>query len=68
MDQLTIAILLGVAVVGVLASVAILRRPQRPPESPFATSTEGVKLCTSCGMANTWTDSTCASCGHDLPG
>jgi hypothetical protein len=73
-DQSTqILALIGVAAVGILAVVAILRRERKTiedatRENPFATSTEGMKRCPSCGMGNLVTDSTCASCGKRLPG
>ncbi len=60
--------LIGAALIGVAASWSILRRQKSPPESQFAASTEGVKRCPKCAMSNVWTDTTCASCGGDLPG
>jgi hypothetical protein len=61
-----------VACVGILATLAILRRERRalepPRESPFAPSAEGEKLCPQCGMGNLWTDDRCISCGARLPG
>jgi hypothetical protein len=68
MDQLIIlaAGLAGIA--GILASLAIVRRGRRPPESPFAVSTEGEKRCPKCGMGNQVVDARCVSCGADLPG
>jgi hypothetical protein len=60
------------ACVGILATLAILRRQRRalepPRESPFAASTEGEKRCPQCGMGNLWTDDRCISCGAKLPG
>ena len=60
------------AALGILATLAILRRDRRataqPPESPFAASTEGEKRCPKCGMGNLWTDDRCISCGTRLPG
>jgi hypothetical protein len=61
-----------VACVGIVATLAILRRQRRalepPIESPFATSTEGEKLCPHCGMGNLSTGDRCISCGATLPG
>ncbi len=37
-------------------------------ESPFATSTEGMKTCPHCGMGNLWTERRCSSCGSELAG
>ena len=74
MDQSTqILALIGVAVVGILAVVMILRRERvtreaGARESQFATATEGMKRCPSCGMGNLVTDATCSSCGKRLPG
>ena len=74
MDQSTqILALIGIAAVGILAVVTILRRDrvkaeEASRESPFATSTEGMKRCPSCGTGNLVTDSTCSSCGKRLPG
>jgi hypothetical protein len=70
-EQLLVAMTLAAAV-GILATLMILRRERRareaPGESPFAVSTEGEKRCPSCGMGNLWTDTTCISCGAELPG
>jgi hypothetical protein len=74
MDQSTqILALIGVAAVGILAVVTILRRDrvtseEASRENPFATSTEGMKRCPSCGTGNLVTDSTCSTCGKRLPG
>ncbi|TAL12022.1 MAG: hypothetical protein EPO00_02450 [Chloroflexota bacterium] len=68
MDQPTLIVFAVAAVIGLLASLVILRRRDQPDESPFATSTEGMKRCPNCGMANIVTDTTCASCGQTLPG
>jgi hypothetical protein len=74
MDQSTqILALIGVAAVGILAVVTILRRDrvtteEASRENPFATSTEGMKRCRSCGTGNLVTDSTCSTCGKRLPG
>ena len=60
------------AAFGIVATLAILRKhrraPEPPRESPFATSTEGEKLCPTCGMGNLWTDDRCISCDVKLPG
>lgn len=60
------------AAVGMLATLLILRRErheaQPAPDSPFAASTEGEKICPKCGMGNLWTDRTCVSCRARLPG
>ena len=74
MDQTTILIvMIGVAVVGILATIAILNRDRVADEEaarevPFATATEGMKRCPSCGTGNLVTDDTCSSCGKRLPG
>ena len=64
--------LIVVASLGILATVFILRGQRRamepPPESPFAASTEGEKLCPKCGMGNQALDTRCISCGAKLPG
>lgn len=68
---LLLAVAAGIAIVAVLA---IRRREQAatpsgpPPESPFAVSTEGMKICPKCGMGNLWTDRTCISCKAQLKG
>jgi hypothetical protein len=74
MDQTTqlIAVVIA-AFVGLLAVLAILRRERHAVEdatreSPFATSTEGMKRCPSCGTGNLVTDSNCINCGKRLPG
>ena len=60
------------AALGILATIAILRKRRRalepPRESQFAASTEGEKRCSKCGMGNLWTDDRCISCGAKLPG
>jgi hypothetical protein len=74
MDQTTqILIVLGFAVLGILAVVRILGRDRRSADelahdSPYATSTEGMKRCPSCGTGNLVTDSNCSNCGKRLPG
>ncbi len=73
MDQTSqVLALIGLAAVGILAVVTILRRDrvanQAPPESPYAVSTEGMKRCPSCGTGNLVTDGTCSNCGRKLPG
>jgi hypothetical protein len=68
MDPLLILALGGAAVAGLLASLSIVRRWRRPPESPFAASTEGETRCPKCGMGNIWTDTSCVSCGAKLRG
>jgi hypothetical protein len=74
MDQ-TYLLALAVAIVVLIVATALIRaRMQRdaeelvPPESPFATSTEGEKRCPKCGMGNLWTDRRCVSCGTALKG
>jgi hypothetical protein len=73
-DQTTqILALIGVAALGILATVTILRRDrvsreESSRESPYAVSTEGMKRCPSCGTGNLVTDATCSSCGRKLPG
>jgi len=68
MDAVLVFALGAAALAGILASFSILRRRPRPPESPFAASTEGEKRCPKCGMGNQWTDARCVSCGANLPG
>jgi hypothetical protein len=69
-QQLLALILAGA--LGMVATLAILRRERRasepPRESPFAASTEGEKRCPKCGMGNLWTDNRCISCGGALQG
>lgn len=73
MDQSTqILALIGLAAVGILTVVVILRRDRLTEEassrdSPYAVSTEGMKRCPSCGTGNLVTDATCSSCGRKLP-
>jgi hypothetical protein len=72
--DLTYLVLLGLAVLVALGAVAIIRdrirreSPETPAESPFAVSTEGMKICPNCGMGNLWTDRKCISCGSALKG
>ena len=74
MDQ-TYLLALVIAIIVVIVALAVIRvRIQRdsevtePPDSPFATSTEGMKVCPKCGMGNLWTDRRCVSCGTALKG
>ena len=74
MDQTTILLMLiGAAALGIVATLAILRRQRREAEAaahenPFAVSTEGMKRCPNCGFGNLVTDADCSSCGRALPG
>ena len=69
--QQLLAVVLA-ACVGMLATLAILRGRrhalQPPTESPFASSTEGEKLCPNCRMGNPSTGDRCIRCGAALPG
>lgn len=65
--------MIGFAVIGILAVLAISRRNRRDAkvaahESPFAVSTEGMKRCPYCGTGNLVTDANCSNCGKRLPG
>jgi hypothetical protein len=74
MDQSYLLLaMIAFAVVGILAVLVIARRRRREVEvvqvdTLFATSTEGMKRCPSCGTGNLVTDSTCSNCGRRLPG
>jgi hypothetical protein len=75
MDDQTIRLiaLIAAAALGIIATLGILRRQRHDAEeavceNPYATSTEGMKRCPSCGMANLVMDRTCTSCGKRLPG
>ncbi len=73
MDQTLILILVGAAVVGIVAIVLMLERSRRQAGEAqradrFAASSEGEKRCASCGMGNLWTEDRCVACGAKLPG
>ena len=71
MDQLAGFAIVVAAGIGLLAMLWIVLRQRRQAaarENPFAMSTEGMKICPSCGRPNLWTDSTCLHCGRRLPG
>jgi hypothetical protein len=72
MDQtqfLAMTLATGLGIVATLAILRKQRRAQEPPrESPWAASTEGEKRCPKCGMGNMWTGNRCISCGAKLPG
>jgi len=69
MEQTTALALVIAAAIGLLATLVLLRHEREAArESPFAASTEGVKLCPKCGMGNMWTDATCGACRAKLPG
>ena len=74
MDQLLL-VLLVMAVAIAIAAVLLSRARRRtelaalgPPESQFAVSTEGMKVCPKCGMGNLWTERSCSVCGASLKG
>src|SRR5690242_10738416 len=74
MDQLLLVLLI-LAVVGAIAAILLGRSRRRAiaaalpaPESPFAVSTEGMKICPKCGMGNLWTERKCSACGASLRG
>ena len=74
MSTSTLLLLLVVAaLVGVAATLLMLMRQRRDREAEtgdhrYAVSSEGQKRCPSCAAYNSWTDSTCVSCGRKLPG
>lgn len=74
MNPTTLFLLLTIAaLVGIVATLVMLRRQRRDreaesAESQYAVSSEGQKRCPSCGMYNLWTDRTCISCGRKLAG
>jgi hypothetical protein len=74
MDQtIELIVLIGAALVGMVAVLMILRRERHEfedatRESPFAASSEGMKRCPDCGAGNLVTDADCANCRRPLPG
>ena len=74
MTPTTLFLLLTIAaLVGIVATLVMLRRQRRDreaesAESQYAVSSEGQKRCPSCGAYNAWTDRNCVSCGRKLPG
>ena len=73
MEPNFLLLLVVAAVVGLLATSLILFRGARDEreahrENPFATSTEGMKICPHCGADNLWTAATCVACKGRLPG
>ena len=73
MDQNVLLALVVVAAIGLGAAILILRRVNREEaeagrESPFGTSTEGMKVCPHCGGQNLWSDATCVYCQKPLKG
>jgi hypothetical protein len=72
-EQTAALALIVLAGIGMFALLMILRRQRHDveeadKESPYAVSTEGLKVCPKCGYGNLWTDSTCAVCGTHLKG
>jgi hypothetical protein len=74
MDQLLL-VLLVLAIACAVAALLLGRTRRRAlaaampaPESPFAVSTEGMKICPRCGMGNLWTERKCSACGSSLRG
>jgi hypothetical protein len=73
MDQtyllaLAIAVLVAVGAVGMIRLRSSRAAQADAADSPFAVSTEGMKVCPKCGMGNLWTDRTCMSCRAPLRG
>ena len=74
MDQLLLVLLVMAAAIAIAAM--LLSRTRRraelaalgPPESQYAVSTEGMKVCPKCGMGNMWTERRCSACGTSLKG
>ena len=73
MDQTTaLVLLIVVAVIGIGATLVIMRRPERSAatdpaaDRPLAISTEGMKRCQNCGVGNLVTESNCSNCGKRL--
>jgi hypothetical protein len=72
MDDELLIILVGAAIIGLLAVAAIMSIQGREEaattaESPFAASSEGMTVCRNCGRANLSTDGACIYCGTALP-
>jgi hypothetical protein len=75
MDDLTLIALVAAAVIGLIASILVLRHERQVAEATagdveahsFAVATEGMKRCPNCGMGNLVSDRTCASCKKRLP-
>jgi hypothetical protein len=75
MDDLTLIALVAAALIGLIASITMLRRDRQAAEATagsvqahsFAVSTEGMMRCPACGMGNLVSDRTCASCKKPLP-
>jgi hypothetical protein len=75
MDDLTLIALVATAVVGLIASILVLRHERQAAEATagdveahaFSVAREGMKRCPSCGMGNLVTDRTCAACKKPLP-
>lgn len=77
MDQVYLLVLVIAIVVLMLALARILTRPSTPVrqgagaaavESPLAVATEGMTMCSKCGMGNLWTERRCSACGAGLKG
>lgn len=74
MDQLLLVLLVLTAAIAIAAM--LLSRTRRrtelaalgPPESQYAVSTEGMKVCPKCGMGNMWAERRCSACGTSLRG
>jgi hypothetical protein len=73
-DQLLL-VLLVLTVAAAIAAILLGRTRRRAaaagmpaPESPYAVSTVGMKVCPKCGMGNLWTERRCSACGSSLRG
>jgi hypothetical protein len=73
MDQ-TYLLALVIAVLVVMVALARITTRPRPSasqgagESSIGVSTEGMKICPTCGMGNLWTERRCSSCASALKG
>lgn len=73
MDQ-SFLLVLVLAVIVALGAMGVMRaRPssgsrEAGEDSPFGTSTEGMKMCPKCHMGNLWTERRCSQCGRQLAG
>jgi hypothetical protein len=73
MDQTFLLALLAALVVALVALARITTRTrpstgEAAAESSFGVSTEGMKICPTCGMGNLWTERSCSGCGSALKG
>jgi hypothetical protein len=65
---LVVAVIVALGAMGVMQARSSSGSSPSGEDSPFGTSTEGMKMCPRCHMGNLWTERRCSQCGRPLAG